>query len=86
MISPWKIELGQENGYPLSSKRTIQIANPTCFLVQKILIHQERNYKDKAKDLLYMHDTVEVFSESLDELEKIFPNRCRVETTSAKSE
>ena len=38
----------------------------------KILIHQERSYKDKAKDLLYMHDTVEVFSESLDELEKIF--------------
>jgi hypothetical protein len=28
--------------------------------------------KDKAKDLLYMHDTIEVFSENLDELQKLF--------------
>lgn len=60
------------NGYALSSERTVQIANPASFLAQEILIHKERNYKDRAKDLLYMHDTVEVFSESLDELQKIF--------------
>lgn len=74
LISPWSIELGEENGYPLSPKRTVQIANPASFLAQKILIHHERDYKDRAKGLLYMHDTIEVFSESLEELQEIFRN------------
>ncbi len=72
LISPWKVELGEENGYALSPKRTVQIANPASFLAQKILIHEQRDYKDRAKDLLYMHDTIEVFSENLDELLKLF--------------
>src|SRR5215831_18675268 len=72
MISPWKVELGEENGYPFSPKRKVQIANPTSFLAQKILIHEEREPRDRAKDLLYIHDTIDVFSESLEELQKIF--------------
>ena len=50
----------------------MQIANPASFLAQKILIHEQRDYKDKAKDLLYMHDTIEVFSENLAELQGLF--------------
>ncbi len=50
----------------------MQIANPASFLAQKILIHEQSAYKDKAKDLLYIHDTIEVFSENLDELQKLF--------------
>jgi hypothetical protein len=51
----------------LTPKRTIQIANPASFLAQKILIHRDRDFKDRAKDLLYIHDTIEVFSEHLEE-------------------
>jgi Nucleotidyltransferase len=72
LISPWKVELGQGNGYAISPKRTVQIANPASFLAQKILIHEQRDYKDRAKDLLYMHDTIEVFSENLDVLKELF--------------
>jgi Nucleotidyltransferase len=72
LMSPWKVELGEESGYAISPKRTVQIANPASFLAQKILIHEQRDYKDRAKDLLYMHDTVELFSETLDELQKLF--------------
>ena len=74
MLSPWKVELDKENGYPFSAKRNVRIANPASFLVQKILIHGKRNYKDRAKDLLYIHDTIEVFSESLEELQTIYQN------------
>ena len=74
LIAPWKVDLAEENGYALSVKQTIQIANPASFLAQKILIHEQRSYKDKAKDLLYMHDTIEVFSESLEELQELFRN------------
>jgi hypothetical protein len=72
LISPWKVELSEENGYAISPKRSVQIANPASFLAQKILIHEQRDYKDRAKDLLYMHDTVELFSETLGELQKLF--------------
>lgn len=74
MVSPWNVELGKENGYPFSTKRKVRIANPASFLAQKILIHSERNDKDRAKDLLYIHDTIEVFSESLGELQTIYRN------------
>ena len=69
LLLPWKVELGEENGY---AKLTVQIANPACFLAQKVLIHGQRDYRDRAKDLLYMHDTIEVFSGILDELQELF--------------
>jgi hypothetical protein len=72
LISPWKIKLGETNGYPFDPPKRIQVANPTSFLAQKILIHHERDYKDRAKDLLYMHDTVELFSEHIGELREIY--------------
>jgi len=72
LVSPWSVALGEESGFPVSPKRTVQIANPASFLAQKILIHEQRDHRDKAKDLLYMHDTVEVFSENLEELRHIF--------------
>lgn len=59
----------------MTSKRRIQIANPASFVAQKILIHRERDFKDHAKDLLYMHDTIEVFSEHLEELREIFEKK-----------
>jgi hypothetical protein len=74
LVSPWSVELGEESGFTLSPKRTVQIANPASFLAQKILIHDQRDHREKAKDLLYMHDTVEVFSENMDELRQVFRN------------
>jgi hypothetical protein len=62
----------EENEYPFSPKRKVQIANPASVLAQKILIHGEREPRDRAKDLPYIHDTIEVFSEGLEELQKIF--------------
>src|SRR5437667_8785961 len=56
----------------LAEAESTELANPTSFLAQRILIHEDRVYKDRAKDLLYIHDTIEVFSESLEELRNIF--------------
>jgi hypothetical protein len=72
MLSPWNVELGKENEYPFSPKRKVQIANPASVLAQKILMHGEREPRDRAKDLPYIHDTIEVFSEGPEELQKIF--------------
>lgn len=77
LVSPWRTELSEANGYPFTPAKKVQIANATSFLAQKILIHHERDHKDRAKDLLYMHDTVELFAEHLGELREIFQEEIR---------
>jgi|SRR6202050_206697 hypothetical protein len=46
----------------------VQIANPVSFLAQKILIHRRRNRDERAKDILYMHDTIDTFATRIDDL------------------
>lgn len=77
MVSPWKIVLSKNNGYPFAPPKKILVANPSSFMAQKILIHHERSYKDRAKDLLYLHDTIDVFSEHLPELRGIYTEEIR---------
>jgi hypothetical protein len=52
----------------------VQIANPVGFLAQKILIHGRRNRQDRAKDILYMHDTIETFAARINELRTEWAN------------
>ncbi len=66
---PWSIEVHSE-GFAAR----IQIANPVSFLAQKVLIHEERDRDDRAKDILYMHDTLEVFGQRLPELRELWRN------------
>jgi hypothetical protein len=77
LVSPWKVGLGQENGYPFKEVKHVQIANPASFLAQKILIQGERCRKDRAKDILYIHDTIETISGNLGELRELFAKEIR---------
>jgi hypothetical protein len=38
-----------------------QVAHPACFILQKGLISEERGLEERAKDLLYVHDTLRLF-------------------------
>jgi hypothetical protein len=64
---PWSIDL-ESDGFAAR----IQIANPVSFLAQKVLIHKKREREDRAKDILYMHDTFEVFGARLPELQELW--------------
>jgi len=66
--SPWTVELSRENGFPSENPKEIRIAHPTRFIVQKLLIHEKRDRRSRAKDILYLHDTVEVLGASLEVL------------------
>ena len=68
LARPWSITLSASNSFPLGNDTHVQIANPVSFLVQKILIHSRRNRDERAKDTLYMHDTIEIFAARIDEL------------------
>jgi hypothetical protein len=41
--------------------RDVRIANPASFLAHKVLIHNKRTRSKFAKDVLYIHDTLEIF-------------------------
>ena len=60
---PWTVELrkGTFSG-------RVQVANPVSFMVQKLLIHRRRRADDRAKDILYIHDTLQLFGSRLAEL------------------
>jgi hypothetical protein len=61
---PWSVTLvGDEESLEA------RVVNPIAYVVQKILVLPKRQTaKKKAKDILYLHDTLAVFARSLDEL------------------
>ncbi len=65
---PWTVEIGEHNGFPVASSKQVRIANPVGFLAHKILTHSKRTRQKFAKDILYIHDTLETFGAQLEEL------------------
>lgn len=77
LLKPWGVRLDESSGYPFASAKYVQVANPVSFLTQKILIQGVRDRKDRAKDVLYIHDTIETFGANLAELRELFANQIR---------
>lgn len=75
MIEPWSVLL-REPEYPVGRRALeVRIANATAYLAQKILVLGKRNSADRAKDVLYLHDTLITFGKSLSELQRIWTER-----------
>ena len=45
-----------------------RVPNPVNFMIQKFLIQQDRPPRKQAQDLLYIHDTLEIFGAQLAQL------------------
>ena len=70
---PWTVRLTEQGGFPVGrGALDVRIANPVSYLVQKILVLQDRKPGDQAKDLLYIHDTVLILGDGLDELSSLW--------------
>jgi len=65
LIDPWMISVGPFNGVPLDEPVDLQVANPLCFMVQKFLIKKHRTVDKHRQDLLYVFDTIQLFSHML---------------------
>lgn len=63
--NPWDVTISPAVGYPTPIARRTIVPNPAAFLVQKILIHDKRTRDKRAKDILYIHDTIETFGSNL---------------------
>lgn len=73
---PWTVELSTD-AFGLPAPKAVRVANPMGFLAQKLLIHRKRSADDRAKDILYIHDTLQVFGARLDDLRIEWTDRVR---------
>lgn len=66
--SPWTVSLDRSKGFPFDEAKQVQIANPSSFLAHKVLIQEKRKQRELAKDILYIHDTLQLFGAELPKL------------------
>lgn len=76
LIAPWSITLGPDTDIPLD-RTNVLVPNPISFMVQKLLIHSKRPASKKAQDILYIHDTLQLFGASLDQLQTVWRDEVR---------
>jgi hypothetical protein len=72
LVNPWTVRLGQAEGVPAGSDLDVRVPNAVTFIVLKLLIHYDRRPGKRAQDILYIHDTLELFGGSLDELRRLW--------------
>lgn len=75
--SPWTVILDANWG--TLNALSLRIPNPVSFIVQKLLIHDQRPAQKKAQDLLYIHDTLELFGPEIDRLAAVWRDEVRTD-------
>jgi hypothetical protein len=77
LVRPWSTRVGPQKEVPIAADVELFVPNPTSFMVQKLLIHSDRPPRKKAQDILYIHDTLELFGGSLGELRRLWVEEVR---------
>lgn len=77
LVAPWSVRIGPGTDVPSDDPVDLLVPNPVSFIVQKILIHDRRNPGKRAQDVLYIHDTLELFGAALDNLRSIWTQEVR---------
>ncbi len=75
--APWSVRLGPDVGVPIERPADVLLPNPVSFIVQKLLIHDKRPPNKKAQDVIYIHDTLELFGGALDDLRALWVEQLR---------
>ena len=75
--APWTVVLSAADGFPFAEGKQVLVANPVTFLAQKVLVHTKRNRSERAKDILYIHDTLETFGARIVDLRSEWTNKIR---------
>ncbi|MCY3002064.1 MAG: GSU2403 family nucleotidyltransferase fold protein [Planctomycetota bacterium] len=82
LAEPWRVELREEDGFAVEGvPLSLQIVNPASYLAQKLLVLEKRGPDERAKDIVYIHDTLVLFAPHLEELNALWR---KVETPSPK--
>lgn len=84
LVAPWKVSVGGAGSKRLPAALDVRVANPASFVAQKLLIHGDRVPKKRAQDVLYIHDTIQLFGGSLRELNALW--RAQVVSTLTRNQ
>lgn len=72
LYAPWVVNIpAAESGIDEEVAR-LRIPNPVSFIVQKLLIRDLRAAEKRPQDVLYIHDALELFGASIDDLVPIW--------------
>lgn len=77
LVAPWSIAVGGGGSVRLPEPVDVRVANPVSFVVQKLLIHADRRPEKRAQDVLYLHDTIQLFGGSLKQLNELWQTHVR---------
>jgi len=72
LVAPWRCAVGGVEAAVLATPVEVAVANPVSFVAQKLLIHSGRIHGKRAQDILYLHDTIQLFGGSLEQLNSIW--------------
>lgn len=73
--APWSVRVGADWG--LAEELEARIPNPASFLAQRLLIHDQRPAEKKSQDILYIHDTLELFGAEVEALGRLWREELR---------
>jgi hypothetical protein len=76
MVAPWTSQIGGTSA-ELPEIVEIRVANPVAFIVQKLLIHGARKPNKQAQDILYIHDTLQLFGAQWHLLAQLWSDQVR---------
>lgn len=76
LLGPWSVTL-PAGDFSLESQLTVRVPNPASYLAQKILIYGRRKPESRAKDTLYIHDTLETFADALGGIRRVWADEVR---------
>lgn len=70
-VAPWTINLGSVGADPTLPVH-VKVPNAAAYVAHKLLVLDRRKPEDRAKDILYIHDTIELFADALTELNALW--------------
>lgn len=79
LVKPWTVGLSQDVGVALPEPAEIVLANPVTFIAQKLVIHNQRPPAKRAQDVLYIHDTLDLFGPRLESLRELWVDEVQPE-------
>ena len=74
---PWSVGISERLGFPVGPEPVrLRVPNPASFIAQKLLVLRKRKPEKRAKDLLYIHDTLLLFGGRLEGLRQSWDAVC----------
>lgn len=77
LVVAWVVRVNREIGIPVHSSTNVVLPNPVSFIAQKLLIQKHRRPDKQAQDVLYIHDTLDLFGGELLALRELWQDKVR---------